>query len=64
MPNAPKKKPPQYSGSKRPSANPPIISKRGAQQTFSTDRATQTGKAPKKDGRSTAVLPQDDMSRT
>lgn len=65
MPNTPKKKPSQYSGSKRPSANPPIISKRGAQQTFSTDRATQTGKAPKKiDGSSTAVLPQDDMSRT
>lgn len=48
MSDAPKKKPSQYSGSKRPDANPPIISKRGAPQAFSTDRATQTGKAPKK----------------
>ena len=48
MSNAPKKKLSQYSCSKRPTTNPPIISKRGAQQTFSNNRATQTDKAPKK----------------
>ncbi len=48
MSNDPKKKPSQCSGSKRPTTDPPIISKRGAQQTFSNDRATQTGKAQNK----------------